>query len=131
MKKWQKILLKVSLYILYIFFSLGVPIWLIAEKYNIFSTRGSLTGVGMIVCIIIVFFFYKKIKEAAMSITIPVLKGIIVSIIRVLPLVALCIAVEFASVQIADFKFIMYGSLLSNATLGSVFYTLFQKFKTL
>ncbi|MCK9393917.1 hypothetical protein M0Q03_03890 [bacterium] len=131
MKKWQKILLKIGLYLGYVFFSIGVPIWLIAEKYDIFSTKGSLTGMGIIVCILIIFFTYNRIKEFSQDIKTPILKGIVMSVLRILPLVALLIALNLATQQMSNFMFITTGSLISNASGGSIFYILFQHFKSI
>lgn len=104
-------------YWLYVFLALGVPVILIAEKYEIFRRVGAakLTVWGILILLIALFFLRGQIKRVITGMDDGLVKGIILGIWGLIPMAVLYLALVICRKQIDSFLFIALWSLISNA----------------
>lgn len=101
---------------LYALLAVGVPIILVAEKYDLVAktSKYRVTGMGIIMCIALVFYFKKQLKEFIENLTAGPAKTYLKETLRVAPILILYFALQFAEVQMHNFKFIVLWSFISN-----------------
>lgn len=108
---------------LFAFFAVGVPSILISTKYQVFEKASNpkvqLAGGAMMIIVLIAFFMKNQLKEMIESMDEGTLKTIIKQIIRVIPILILYFALRFAEIQMANFKFIVLWSFVSNVIAAS------------
>ena len=95
-------------YWLYVFLALGVPVILIAEKYEIFRRVGAakLTVWGILILLIALFFLRGQIKRVITGMDDGLVKGIILGIWGLIPMAVLYLALVICRKQIDSFLFI-------------------------
>ncbi len=124
MKKYN--VLRFFFYWLYTFFAIGVPIILVADKYTLVvaNSRYKATGMGIIICIVLVFYFRGQLKDMIEQMEDGNAKVLTKESMRVVPILLLYFALQFAEVQMHNFKFIVLWSFVSNlvATVFQVFH---------
>lgn len=103
-------------YALYVFFAIGVPIWLISEQYDLYRKVEEHTpqAMGIIVAIIVLFFFRGEFKKAMERMDEGVFKNVLREVSRVIPLLLLFYALKFSEIHMEKFQFIVLWSFVSN-----------------
>lgn len=103
-------------YWIYIFLSIAVPLIIITEKYELFykASNLKLTGCGIIVAIVVIFFIRKEIVKAVNEMEKGILRAVLQGIIGIIPLAILNVLLIFAETQMVAFKFIVIWSTVSN-----------------
>ena len=117
---------------LFAFFAVGVPSILISTKYDVFvkvsNPKIQLAGGAMMIIVLLAFFLKNQLKELIESMDEGSLKTLIKQLIRVTPILILYFALRFAEIQMANFKFIVLWSFVSNI-IASVFQVVHINFK--
>lgn len=133
-KKYQR--LRFLFYWVYVFFAIGIPIILIAQKYDVFKsvsnapTSVKLAGGGMMIAISIFFFFNGQIKEMIANMEESPIKTTVIQIKRVFPILLIYLVLRVAEVHMGNLKFIALWSFISNL-VGSIFNVYHMKFKVM
>ncbi len=103
-------------YWVYTFFAIGVPILLVTDKYALVvaDSKYKVTGMGIIMCIVILFYFRGQLKDMIEKMDEGNTKTLCKESLRVFPILILYFALMFAEVQMHNFKFIVLWSFVSN-----------------
>ena len=103
-------------YWIYTFFAIGVPILLVADKYALVvsESKYKVTGMGIIICIVLLFYFRGQLKDLIETMDEGNTKIFLKESFRVFPILLLYFALRFAEIQMANFKFIVLWSFISN-----------------
>lgn len=116
-------------YILFVIFALGVPIYLISTRYQVFdkiqTPEVQLLGGFMIIAIVVFFFFRGQVKDMIEEMDSSKLKSIIKRLSSVSILLLLLFVVKIAKVHAGNAEFILTWSLISNI-IASVFFVQFK-----
>lgn len=112
----SKNFLRFASYWLYVFFAIGIPIIIIAEQYELIEKAKSttLTGWGIIVAIIAVFFARKQIIRAIADMPKGITRGALQGLVSLIPLVLLNFVLLVAKKQLGTIQFIVLCSTISN-----------------
>lgn len=114
MKKYNT--LRFLFYWFYTFFAIGIPIILVSEKYALVVAKSQYkaTGMGIIMAVVVLFYFRSQLKDMVENMDEGNAKTLCKESLRVFPILLLYFALQFAEVQMSNFKFIVLWSFVSN-----------------
>ena len=117
MTKWSNKKLKITRYLsywLYVLFTIGIPIALVAWQFGLFKEPQprQLTGWAIILVIIACFIFGKHIKRAIADMELGVPKTILRDVTMITPFLALWIVLTFMEAYVSQLRFIIFWTML-------------------
>ena len=117
MTTWSDKKLKICRYLsywLYVIFTIGIPIALVAWQFDIFKKPGpvQITGYGIIAIIIAFFIFWKHIKRAISEMEQGLAKTILHNLLMVVPFLLVWIAMTFMEDHIVRIRFIIFWTMI-------------------
>lgn len=109
-------------YWLYVFFSIGIVILLVSNKYALVVKNSPyrFTGMGIILVIILLFYLRNQFKVMIDHMNEGYVKLICREVLRVSPILVLYFALKFAEIQMDNFQFIVLWGFVANI-VASVF----------
>lgn len=107
---------------LYVFFSLGIPILLIADKYSLYitDTKFYVLAVGLVCVYLIIKFFWKHLLRMISYMDPGYIRSVCEEFVRVLPIFMVYIILRIAKIHIDNVIFIVMWSFISNL-IGAIF----------
>lgn len=117
MTEWSDKKLKTWRYLsywLYVFCTIGIPVALVAWRFDVFKKPGplQLTGWAIVLIIILAFMLGKHLKRAVSEMESGITKAILHNLIMVVPFLAVWIVLTFMEEYIAQVRFVIFWTML-------------------
>lgn len=124
MTNWSDKKLKICRYLsywLYVLATIGIPVILIAWRFDIFKKPGPLqvTGWAIMLIVILAFIFGKHLKRAVSELEQGILKSVLHNLIMVVPFLAVWITLTFLETYVSQVRFIIFWTMLG--LIGAAF----------
>lgn len=117
MTNWSDKKLKVCRYLsywLYVFCTIGIPIALVAWRFDVFKKPGplQLTGWAIILIVILCFIFSKHLKRAISELEVGITKTVLHNLTMVVPFLAVWLVLTYLEQHIAQLRFIVFWTMM-------------------
>jgi hypothetical protein len=113
MTNWSDKKLKTWRYLsywLYVLATIGIPVILIAWRFDLFKKPGpiQITGWSVVLIIILAFIFSKHLKRAVSELETGVVKAVLHNLIIVVPFLAVWVILTFLETYVSQVRFIVF-----------------------